>query len=327
MGLSPDFHAAIINITKYLPPAQRWIVAFEPKYHSRLVADLATCLGGTCELLRLGQDTPERVQHVAAEYRDDPRYAFLEFQVCDGELTRGGINYHDALALFWNWTEDRLRLFFDVTDNNVGVLFSESPRLIERRCLRMREKLSTCRTLTFRSQAGSNISIDCSAVEWHAYTGFAPLEYTLPSGEVACAPVSVDGELYVEGWIVGTIPFGIKYGPIFQDALRFSFRAGSIVRVDGEFPALCRDVEHVLDRIPALREVVEVGFGQSRAVSQAAKDCEVGCDWHERHFGLHLGLGATLPVNTISRRKTDHQDIVLRRGRVVNEYGSMVMRW
>ena len=40
------------------------------------------------------------------------------------------------------------------------------------------------------------------------------------------------------------------------------------------------------------------------------------------------GLGATLPADTIGRRKTNHHlDIVLRRGRVMNEYGNIVMRW
>jgi hypothetical protein len=96
-----DFQAAITNIKEYLPSAQCWVVAFEPKYHSRLIRDLIPSLAGPCELLRLGQDTPEHVQRVASEYRDAPRYAFLEFLVCDGEITRGGIDYYNALAEYW----------------------------------------------------------------------------------------------------------------------------------------------------------------------------------------------------------------------------------
>ena len=327
VGVVPGFEAALRNIQQYLPLAQRWVIVFEPKYHSRLVRHLLRGLSAPCTLLRLGEDLPTHVQRVAEEHRDDARCVLLEFLVCDGGLTHGGIDYHNALAEYWSWTQSRLRLFFDVTDDNVRVLFSESPRVLERRCLRMRERLNGCKLLSYCGPGGGGISMDCSGAEWHACTGLGPREYTLPSGEVACAPVSVDGDLPVEGWIVGTIPFGIKYGGIRKRGLTISFRAGSIVRISGESLELCSDLEHVLDRTPALRQVVEVGFGQSKAVTQAAKVSDVGCDWHERHLGLHLGLGATLPFDARRPDTGHHLDIVLRRGRVTSTNGHLMLRW
>ena len=82
-----------------------------------------------------------------------------------------------------------------------------------------------------------------------------------------------------------------------------------------------------LERIPGLRYIAEIGVGQSKAVSRAAKKQTGACLWHERHFGLHLGLGATLSDEPGKRRTPHHLDLVLRSGCVADQRGRVILHW
>jgi hypothetical protein len=57
----------------------------------------------------------------------------------------------------------------------------------------------------------------------------------------------------------------------------------------------------------------------------------IGYRWHERHFGLHLGLGAELPefLAAGARRTTGHHlDLVLRRGLLRSSLqGETLLEW
>lgn len=321
--MTSSWQQAVENFKEYLPAASRWVVAYEPQYHSRILTEIIPRLG-PCELVCLGEDSPDRVAKLGREHRDDPRWAFVEFAVSDGRITHNGIDYRDALMEFMPWTFARMRLCFDVTDASFRLLFSEKRRTLAQRCQQLQRRLAQCGSLVFTDSRASLLNLVCAREKWRVYAGLTPDDYMLPTGEVAGEPESIDGNLAVEGWIVGTIPFGIKYGAIKDGDINLSFRDGKIARVTGKRRALCRDFEMVLQKIPGLRYVVEVGFGQSKAVGRAARKHETGCLWHERHFGLHLGLGAALVTN--DRRTSHHLDLIIRKGKV-EERGVEVMKW
>jgi leucyl aminopeptidase (aminopeptidase T) len=317
---------AVENFKEYLPIASRWVIAYERPYHSRILNELVPHLG-LSELVCLGEDSPARVAKLGRKHRNDPDWAFLEFAVCDGRITHNEIDYRRALMEYSAWSAERMRLCFDVTDANFAVLFSEAPRELARRCQNLRKRLSGCKSLTFTDSGSgaSSLNLKCPRDKWQVYAGLTKDDYMLPTGEVAGEPKSIEGELAVDGWIVGTIPFGIKFGAIKSGDIRLSFHDGRITLVTGKRRALCRDFEMVLNRIPGLQYVAEVGFGQSKAVGRAARKHETACLWHERHFGLHLGLGATLANE--DRRTSHHLDLILRRGKVMNERGVEVIKW
>ena len=75
-----------------------------------------------------------------------------------------------------------------------------------------------------------------------------------------------------------------------------------------------------------LRRVAELGIGQSKAVARAAHKEQVGCLWHERHFGVHLGLGAGLH-EAPGRVTQHHLDIVLANGALAGESGRTILAW
>lgn len=322
--MTHGWQQAIENLKEYLPPASHWVIAFERPYHTRILRELIPRLG-SCELLCLGEDSPALVARIARRHRNDASWGFLEFAVSDGRVTHQGIDYRQALMEYSAWSVERMRLCFDVTDANFRLLFSEEPRALKRRCQQLQRRLARCTKLVFGNSGKSLLEISCDKDAWQAYAGLTPDDYMLPTGEVACEPKSVDGDLNVSGWIVGTIPFGIKYGLIKRRALKLSFRNGEIMSIKGNQRALCRDLELVMERIPGLRHVAEAGFGQSKAVGRAARKHETACLWHERHYGLHLGLGATLSDE--DRKTSHHLDLVLRRGRVVDQRGDLVMDW
>lgn len=324
--MNRGWSTALGNFKQYLPVAKDWVVAFERPFHTRILSELIPHLG-SCELLCLGEDSPSRVENLGRRHRDDPRWAFLEFAVCDDQVTHHGIDYRDALMAYSGWSPLRIRLLFDVTDSNFRVLFSEDPRLVERRCRRLLRSLANARQLVFVDFGPSKVTMNFEAEQWRAYTGLERDDYMLPSGEVTCEPTSVNGKLDVAGWLVGTIPFAAKYGTIMPGSLTLKFRDGEIVKVGGRKRSLCKDLDMTLDRIPGLRYVSEIGLGQSKAVSRAASKNAGACLWHERHFGLHLGLGATLSDEPGKRRTPHHLDLVLRTGRVADQSGRAILRW
>jgi leucyl aminopeptidase (aminopeptidase T) len=309
----------------YLPGASRWVVAFEPVRHARLVRHLLPKLGRV-EPVRLGIDAPGRVQRLAERHARDEAYGFVEFVVWDGERTHAGIDYHDALMSFAAWPVNRLRLFLDVTDANVRSLFAENPDRVRARCRRLCRRLDPSETIAVATSRTSGLKVQCSRVRWKCYTGLEPDDYMLPSGEVACAPGRTDGTIDVDGWVVGTLPFGMKYGRIRRGGLRLEVRNGSIERIDGNARRLCADFDAVMDVVPGLRRVAELGFGQSRAVARAAKYHEVGCLWHERYFGVHIGFGETLEATGV-RDVGHHLDVVLAHGHAFDDEGRTLLRW
>jgi hypothetical protein len=321
------WESATRNLCASLPKrVRRWVIAFEPCYHSTLAGYLLQEIE-PAEVIRLGHDRPRRVSAIAEAYAADAECGFLEFVFRDGRATHRGVDYRAALMQFACWPAERVRICFDVVDSNYCDLFSESPAAVIERCRKLRRRLRGERVFVLTSGDSSRVSIACQGVDWTVHSGLEPSDYLLPSGEVECRPISVDGEISLEGWIVGTIPFGLKFGRLDPGALRVGFSGSRVVEIGGRNRRLCRDLEAALRRVPGLDRVSEVGFGQSLAVKKAALSHEIGCLWHERYFGVHLGLGAGLVETEQERKVHHHLDLIVGRGRVTAETGRILFSW
>lgn len=81
--------------------------------------------------------------------------------------------------------------------------------------------------------------------------------------------------------------------------------------------------------MPGLQVVSEVGIGQSKAIAKAATKQRLGYQWHEPHFGLHLGMGAELSELQDPRLRTTghHLDIVLSSGHLSGSDCANLLSW
>ena len=321
MGLT-SWAAAIRNFTDCLPPGiTHWVLVCDRGYQ-RAIAPLLSDALPISESIVLGIDTPQRVHSIALRHREDAEVGLLEFLCFDGEDRSP---YQDAMMPFAEWPSERVRLCFDVTDANFRDLFSEAPRLVKNRGERLRRRLNNEQRLMLTA-GKTRATLRCRAEEWEVHSGLEKDDYILPSGEIECVPESVDGKVDVNGWIVGTILFGIKYGRIAPSQLTLRFRGGEVAGVAGNHRQLCDELDTAFTLLPGLRRVAELGIGQSKAVSRAAHKEQVGCLWHERHHGLHLGLGASLHEE-VGRATQHHLDIVLATGSLTGAAGRTILSW
>jgi hypothetical protein len=328
-----EWNRAIGNFLTYLPKhLTDWILVFDRRFHSRIVAELAKRLTNV-NLLEINEAMPNEVRRLGKLKRTDDQAGFLDFGMRYTEFEYDEEHPVYALDVFVSWPPSRVRMCLDVSDLNFCDLFSESPSSVAKRCIDLRDRLDQGSTLFYldRKDKRSPLRIDCTGSRWTAYSGVEEFDYLLPSGEVACLPKSVDGALRVHGWVIGTIPFGWKYGHIQRGDLSLRFERRRVVRIGGNNRKLCADMEVTLNRVPRLQFVSELGIGQSRAVTKAAEKHVVGYRWHERHFGVHLGLGAELPESLepgVSRSAGHHLDIVLGSGSLANSSSTReILHW
>lgn len=316
-----DWAASVTNFRSFLPPGiERWIVAFEPHYHGRIVESLQKQLA-VVEVIRLGVDSAARVSTVADSYLSDESCGFVEFAVTDAsEMPREDVA---ALMRFARWPEERVRFCFDVADSNFALLFSDGPEALGARAASLLPALHDERQLRLRSSADETALFDCG--EWTPHTGTDVADYLLPTGELECAPVNAAGTIAPNGWIVGTLPFGAKYGRIRPSSLTLELAAGRVTAIRGSDTELIRDLTLAIERIPGLEIVAELGFGISKAVVAAARRCAVGCLWHERHYGAHVGIGATLERD--GRVTGHHLDFIFPTGRLETHSGRTLLAW
>lgn len=324
MGVTP-WASAIRNLVDCLPAGiAHWVLVCDRGYQLALARSLKDALP-VAESILLGSDPPRRVRSIAEQYRDDPEAGLLELLCFDGERLRWGRNYQNAMMPFAEWPSERVRLCFDVTDHNFRELFSEAPRRVQARGQRLRRRLRDEPRLSLTA-GKSRATLRCKPDGWELHSGLERDDYILPSGELECVPESVDGTVEVNGWIVGTILFGVKYGRIGPAQLALKLRRGEVVEITGNHRPLCGELETALNALPGLRRVAELGIGQSKAVAHAARQEPVGCLWHERHFGVHLGLGASLH-EAPGRETQHHLDVVLATGSLTGAAGRGILRW
>lgn len=318
---------AVANFASHLPRrVRRWVVMYEPRHHAEAVARIAPLLEIE-HLFAAGVADPGEVRRVAEATTEDDEVGYLELVVTDGRFDHDGVDYRDAVRPFADWPNDRVRLCFDVWDGVFPILFSERREDLVGSCAEVAGRVAGCRSFAYEGRPAGGLR--WAADGWVRCDGGSEGDYLLPVGEIACRPAVVDGELVVDGWVIGSIPFGLKYGRIRAGALRLGFRSGEVAEVGGDDAGLCRDLEMVMERVPELRLVAEVGIGQSRAATAASRVVPAGMQWHERCVGLHVGLGAELP-DTVGERThltSHHLDVVLAAGSITTAAGDPVLDW
>lgn len=329
MGRS-NWDCALDNFLGYLPnTVSRWIVLLEQPAHQQIAKLLIPRLE-LSELFVLGETDPIRILEAGRKYASSEEVGVIEFIIKDGTSRYRGLDYYDGLMEFSYWPCHRVKLCLDIWDDNFSLLFAETPHALKERCYGMCEKLKGESLLECDNGDFTHapVQLDCTGSAWTTYTGFETFDYTLPTGETACLPRNVNGVIDLEGWIVGTIPFGLKYGQIHRGDLVIHIKERQVQNVTGNNHRLCADFEAAMLKLPGLQFITEVGVGQSLAITQAARAQNAGCLWHERYFGVHLGLGAELPetFDADQRITSHHLDLVLATGRLKGKDGVMV-KW
>jgi leucyl aminopeptidase (aminopeptidase T) len=224
-----------------------------------------------------------------------------------------------------------VKLCFEVWDGNFESLFAEHSHDLKARCEEMHARVAAQDHLSYSAAPGhaGRLDIECHDVVWITQTGFEGYDYILPTGEVCTCPSSLEGTVALDGWLIGTLPFGAKYGYISPGELVVRFSKGQVAEVSGTNRRLCADFEGVLAKLPTLQHVSEVAVGMSHAIARAATTHTAGHLWHERHLGFHIGLGARIPQTPHPELLSTgpHLDLVFKHGALHAADGSEILAW
>jgi hypothetical protein len=322
---------AFDNYCAYLPPTiGHWGLLYDGRVHQAIVRGLVA-QRGDLTLLDVHRH-PEAVGAFAREHCDDPQIGTMAFMANQPAF---GLSYsqahNDALDGFSQWPPSKMRVCFEVWDGNFESLFAECADAVQARCLDMLARIRLQQRFSYAATADApdGLHIECRGVTWITETGFEDHDYILPTGEVVTCPSSLDGSATLHGWLIGTLPFGSKYGPLSPGELVVRFARSRITEVSGSNLALCSDFEHALAAFPPLQHVSESAVGMSRCVAATAPAHTAGHLWHERHLGFHIGLGARLLQTPHPDVPTfgHHLDLVFRRGQLRAEDGSELLTW
>ncbi|GAB4186493.1 MAG: hypothetical protein Tsb002_10980 [Wenzhouxiangellaceae bacterium] len=323
-----EWPQALINFQRSLPTAvSRWVLIYQGRFHSAIARSLATTIP-IVESLDLDTATAVSVQRLLDSYQSQTATGIVRFHQRDQAEQYPRAPGLDALHALSDWPPGRIRLCFDVTDQNFPWLFAEQPQQVHERCTRLAERLRGVQRLTVDTQPGCRFEAHFDDAQWTVYSGVGSHDYQLPSGELFTLPQSIDGRFDAAGWLIGSLPFGIKYGRLQPGELLLEFKQGELHSIGGNNRPLCKDLYEAFDRLPPLSQVVEFGIGQSQAVIAAAARHQLGYLWHEKAYGVHLGLGAELPENIgpDSRQTSHHLDFVFAAGELRDSNGR-VLAW
>jgi leucyl aminopeptidase (aminopeptidase T) len=322
---------AFDNYCAYLPPKiGHWGLLYDRRVHQAIVRGLVARVADLT-VLDLHRD-PETVSAFAREHRDDPQVGTMAFMANQPSFDLSYSQAHnDALGEFSQWHASKMKVCFEVWDGNFESLFAERADTVQARCRDMLARVRLQRRLSYAATADApdDLDIDCRGVTWITETGFEDYDYILPTGEVVTCPSSLDGSATLHGWLIGTLPFGSKYGQLSPGELVVRFARGRVTEVSGSNRAVCSDFEHALEAFPSLQHVSEAAVGMSRCVAATAPSHTAGHLWHERHLGFHIGLGARLAQTPHPDVPTfgQHLDLVFRHGQLRAADGSELLTW
>lgn len=290
------------------------IVVYDRDLCRRIAADISKGLDSLHVQHRLidFHQNPRQAHFVAQQYSDDESVVVCLAYVLDYRRMHADKKYRSniqVLESFDSWNLMNLKVLADVTDSNFEAFLSVSRS--ELRCL--------SDSISQRLMAGESFTVDHNQEQIRVQPGLSgwylndggPNDYLLPCGEVSTAPLSVDGKLNFSGTILGTIPFGFKYGRVKPGELELNFSLGQIMSVAGSNNALVADLEGILSLVPALAKVGEASISFNPAISALNG---LGYQWEEKYRGFHFGLGAELVENiesTALRQCDHHVDFVM----------------
>lgn len=239
----------------------------------------------------------QSVRRVAIDYRNDAAAAACLVYLLDyGRVWRDS-EYRSriqSLGAFDYWDRSRLRLLADVPLSLFDSAFALPKSQLVEFGHRLLASLATAELLEVTDSRGTHLSVSlrCPA-GWYANVG-NPADHILPCGELSARPAAVDGRVCFVGTILGTLPFGFKYGLIQRGDLILDFRNGLLTSVGGNNRMLVRDLEMVISRCPGITRVGETSLSFNSGIGSLSG---VGYQWEERFPGFHFALGAELTEN------------------------------
>lgn len=255
----------------------------------------------------------ERVRDVARLHRNSKDVAVCLVYLLDYARIASDDDYRSLvknIGGFDYWDIERIRLLADVPNALFDDFFKQSKSELREFADRLISKVQNASEIIVREGEGTNLTVSVKKDSWYSNDG-KPSDHILPCGEISTRPIEVNGIVVFEGTILGTIPFGFKYGKIRKGDLILTFEDGEVSGVSGNNYNLVEDIQRIFSRLPVIRKVGETSISFNTGIQELAG---LGYQWEERYPGFHFGLGAELTENltSLSDRQCDHHiDFVL----------------
>jgi hypothetical protein len=261
------------------------------------------------------EEEPERVREIGIEHRHDPRaVACLTYLLDYGRIARDSTyrSHIKNLGVFDFWDIPRFRIVADVSLELFNKAFAQSKTDLTKRADQIVQRLAGLDSIEITTPCGTELTVTFAKhpTAWYRNVG-NPMDHVLPAGELAARPTSVDGRVHFSGTLLGTIPFGFKYGLITPGELVLDFHHGLLTNIDGTNTPLIRDLEKIVDRLPSIARIGETSLSINTGITKLAG---AGFQWEERYPGFHFALGAELSENITSlaeRECPHHIDCVM----------------
>ena len=256
---------------------------------------------------------PEKVRDVAVRYRGSKDVAVCLVYLLDYARIASDDNYRllvKNIGAFDYWDIERIRLLADVPDALFDDFFKQPKSELQEVADRLISKVQNATEILIKEGEDTHLVVSIKRGSWYSNDG-KPSDHILPCGEVSTRPIKVDGVVVFEGTILGTIPFGFKYGKIRKGDLILEFKDGEVFSLSGNNRSLVEDIQKIFSKLPAIKKVGETSISFNTSIQQLAG---LGYQWEERYPGFHFGLGAELTENltSLSERECDHHiDFVL----------------
>lgn len=258
---------------------------------------------------------PERVREIGIRHRRDPHAVVCITYLLDyGRVARDSTyrSHIKNLCVFDFWDIPRFRIIADVPFEIFGQIFAQSKADLVQRADWILERLTDIGSIEVRTNGGAELVVKLAKdpTPWYRNVG-NPDDHVLPVGELAARPLSVDGRVDFSGTLLGTIPFGFKYGFIQPGELVLDFSHGLLTNINGTNTPLIRDLEKIINHLPSLARVGETSMSINTGITKLAG---TGYQWEERYPGFHFALGAELSENITSlaeRECPHHVDCIL----------------
>jgi hypothetical protein len=241
------------------------------------------------------EEEPESVREIGIRHRHDPHAVACLAYLLDYRRVARDSTYRSHiknLGVFDFWDTPRLRIIADVPLELFNQAFAQSKTDLVRRADSIMQRLANVDSIEITTTSGTELVVrfENHPTPWYPNVG-NPGDHVLPAGEVAARPLSVDGRVDFDGTVMGTIPFGFKYGLIAPGGLVLDFHEGLLTNMAGTNTALIRDLEKVINRFPAITRVGETALSINMGITALAG---IGYQWEERYPGFHLGMGGEI---------------------------------
>lgn len=288
---------AVTHLLSYLNDGEtECIFVFEPAY--RRIAERIMACSSLTSCIDI-EETPE------AAIRD----AIAGRAACLAFDRRYGPIRPPWQPLFVELARERTESTFTLCDcaHLFDSIFEVAPQEIVELNTRLRERMITAESMHVADAHGTDLTIEFDPRHsWVSIDGFEErrhnLTVNLPPGEIATHPGAVNGTIAFVGGLLGTIPIGRKYGMITAP-IRLDVQQGEVRVIDCPNARLAKDLNFCLGHDSGANGIHEIGLGTHPRIIELAG---LNYSWEEKHYGFHVGVGASLAQQDGAERVTNH---------------------